>query len=208
MYRPKAENPAPNPKPNKTMKKIISFFLLAAVLLAWTAPNASAQHRASLTPDQANDLLKKSIGSWEIKSVIWQPWLNKFAFSGGSASFRYDDDGCVHERLAIEQPDGRYEETEGLLRYSETNKRFELVQIDKVGNTNLIMYGKWDPDFNMIAFSPAKGQKHISDKVIWQYFFFDDGSFKKVIRTPDGQGNSIIAAEFHCLQPNMAKRRN
>lgn len=189
------------------MKKIISFFLLATVLLAWTAPATSAQHRASLTADQANEILQKSLGSWEIKSVTWQPWLNKFAYSDGTASFRYDDDGCIHERLSLEQPDGSIEEAEGLIRYSDKNKRFEFVKIDKMGNSNLIMFGDWNPDFSMIAFKPAKGVKHLSDKVIWQYFFFDDGSFKKVIRTPDGQGNSIIAAEFHCQQPKVAERK-
>lgn len=190
------------------MKKKISFFLLAAVLLVWAAPYLSAQHRASLTSDQASAILQKAIGSWEIKSVTWQPWLNKFAYSGGTASFRYDNDGCVHERLALEQPDGSIEKAEGLLRYSEQNKRFEYVQVDEMGNSNLIMFGEWNPDFSMIAFKPAKGQKHVAASVIWQYFFFDDGSFKKVIRTPDGQGNSIIAAEFHCQQPKVAKRKN
>lgn len=186
------------------MKKAFSFFLLAAVLLAWTAPLTRAQQKGSLTADQANAIMQKTIGNWQIKSTLWQPWQNKFAYAGGTASFSYDDDGCVFESLEFEQPDGTVEEVQGRIRYSEVSRLFEFVQLDKKGNSTLVMIGEWNPDFNMIAFRPLKGQKHYASKTAWQYFFFDDGSFKKVIRTPDGRGNSIIAAEFHCQQPKVA----
>jgi len=189
------------------MKKIFSFFLLAAVLLAWTAPLASAQHSRRLTADEANALLQHTVGSWQVKSLAWQPWQSKFAYSKGKANFSSDDDGCVREKLELVQPDGSVEGTDGVIRYSELNKRFEYVQLDKMGNTTLIMFGEWNPNFSMITFTPAKvkGQYSLNSKMMWQYFFFDDGSFKKVIRTPDGQGNYIIAAEFHCQQPKVAK---
>lgn len=190
------------------MKKVISIFLLAAVLLAWTAPVTRAQHKDKFTAAQANAILQKAVGHWQIKSVLWQPWQNKFAYAGGNAIFSNGVDGSIVESLELEQPDGTVEKIEGRIRYSELSRLFEFVQVDKKGNSTLVMLGEWNPDFNMIAFRPIKGQKHHASKMVWQYFFFDDGSFKKVIRTPDGRGNSIIAAEFHCQQPKVANSEN
>lgn len=189
------------------MKKVISFFLLAAVLLAGAAPLTAAQNGSRLTPDEANNILEKTVGAWQVKSVAWQPWNSKFAFSEGSASYRYDNNGNVREHLSLVQPDGTVEEVEGLLRYSAQNKRFEFVQVDEAGGITLLMHGKWNPDFNMIVLTPAIAPRHVSSQVTWQYLFFDDGSFRKVVRTPDGKGNTMIAAEFHCQQPNVAKRK-
>ncbi|MCJ8167209.1 hypothetical protein MKJ04_20380 [Pontibacter sp. E15-1] len=186
------------------MKKLFSVFLLAAALLIGIAPVANAQTRGSLTADEANALLHHTLGAWQIDALTWQPWQHKFASVKGKASFSRVDEGGVREQLSVRQPDGSVEKMEGILRYSAQNKRFEYMQLDRKGNTTQILFGHWNPNFSMILFEPARGRKQAARQVLWQYFFFDDGSFKKVIRTPDGNGNHIIAAEFHCQQPKVA----
>ncbi|MCC9138176.1 hypothetical protein ACFSKU_00400 [Pontibacter silvestris] len=185
------------------MKKTV-LFLLAAVLLVLTAPTTQAQNKKMLTAEEAEELLQKTLGTWQVKALLWQPETKNFSEPRGRASFSSAPNGIVSEKFEIEQPDGRTERVEGTLRYSEIKKRFEFVQLDHKGNSTLLMYGKWNPNFSMITFRPAKGQKHIAGKALWQYFFFDDGSFKKVVRKPDTQGNYMIASEYHCLHINTA----
>lgn len=185
------------------MKKAM-YFLLAAVLLALAAPTTQAQKKKPLTPQEADKLLQKTLGSWQVKALVWQPETKQFTEPRGKASFSYAEDGTINESFEIVEPDGSISKIEGRIRYSELNKRFEFLQQDILGNSVLLMYGKWDPNFSMISFRPAKGQRRMAGRVLWQYFFFDDGSFKKVVRTPDAQGTYTIAYEYHCMPATTA----
>lgn len=185
------------------MKKTI-IFLLAAVLLAGAAPTTQAQKKQATTVAQANAILQKMQGDWRVKTLIWQPEQKSFFESDGIVSYSTDDNKAVREEFTVALPDSSTQHYKGMLRYAEDKQRFEFVQFDAEGKATVMMQGKWDPRFSMIYLKPVKGQMRADGKrklrLQLQYFFFDDGSFKKVAKTPDGRGHYLIASEYHCLQ--------
>jgi len=185
------------------MKKAV-IFLLAVILLAGAAPTTQAQKKSTITVAEANAILQKMQGDWQVKTLIWQPEQRSFFESDGMVSYSTDDNKAVREQFDIAQPDGSTKHYEGMLRYAEDKQRFEFVELDEEGKASVMMQGKWDPRFNMLYLKPVKGQMRADGKrklrQQLQYFFFDDGSLKKVTKTPDGKGNYLIAAEYHCKQ--------
>ncbi len=169
---------------------------------------AQAQKGSVLTAAEANQLFRKLYGNWRVKTLIWQPELNKFSETVGQVRYSTDENEALTEMFDIAQPDGSIKHQEGTLRYAEAQQRFEFVQHDTFGRPMIMMVGKWDPRFNMIEMKPVKGQKNLTGRgklrLQLQYFFFDDGSFKKVTKTPDGQGSYLIASEYHCRRQNTA----
>ncbi|MBF9254008.1 DUF1579 family protein [Pontibacter sp. 172403-2] len=185
------------------MKKAV-IFLLAVILLAGAAPTTQAQKNAKISVAEANAILQKMKGDWQVKTLIWQPDQKSFFESDGMVSYSTDDNKAVREQFDITQPDGSTKHYEGTLRYAEDKQRFEFVGLDDEGKASVMMQGKWDPRFSMLYFKPVKGQMRADGKKKLrqqlQYFFFDDGSLKKVTKIPDGKGNYLIAAEYHCKQ--------
>jgi len=183
------------------MKKTV-IFLLAVILLAGAAPTTQAQKKQAITVAYANSILQKMQGDWQVKTLIWQPEQKSFFESDGIVSYKSDDNQVVHENFDVALPDGSTKHYEGMLRYAEDKQQFEFVQFDEEGKASVMMQGKWDLRFNMLYFKPVKGQMRTDGKrklrQQLQYFFFDDGSLKKVTKTPDGKGNYLIASEYHC----------
>ncbi len=187
---------------------------MAAMLLAWAAPTgANAQKTSEFTVADANSLFKKMYGTHRVKTMIWQPEKQQFFEAAGSVRYSRNDNNTLREEFAIEQPDGTVLRYEGMLRYDVAKQQFESVQYDAAGNATIILQGKWDPNFAMIQLEPMKrqwklnGKKRKQDTGLYlQYFFFDDGTFKKVLRSPEDAGDTSIAYEYHCVQHNIATR--
>ena len=183
------------------MKKTV-IFLLAAVLLVWSAPIAKAQKAKRVSVEEANELLQKVAGNWQVDFSLWQPQTKEFLTSSGDASFSKQQQATyVREQFKITKPDGSIEEGEGFLSYSEKNKRFEFVQIDNTGKSTLLLTGEWYPENNTLLLTPESGLEKWGSRngtpMQLQYIFFEDGTFMKAIRTPDGKGNYTLFSQYH-----------
>ncbi|MFD2514453.1 hypothetical protein ACFSRY_11290 [Pontibacter locisalis] len=189
------------------MKKKITFHL-TAVLLIWMLPIfTQAQKGKSFTVADADRLFAKMYGTHEANTLIWLPQQQHFFEAIGKASYSLNKNNTLREIFEIKQPDGQVQQYEGMLRFCEDKAHFEFVQYDASGNALILMAGKWDPAFKMIQMEPIKRLWHLNGKkrdkyqeLQLQYFFFDDGSFKKVLRSSEGTGISSIVFEYHCLR--------
>ncbi|WP_242916516.1 hypothetical protein [Pontibacter liquoris] len=193
------------------MKKTV-IFLLAALLLAATMPvTTQAQKSKSFTLKNAMSLFNRMYGTRMVKTLIWQPEQQRFFETSGTVRYSLHQNKALREEFDIEQPDGSVKHVEGMLRYDTNKSRFEFVQYDTEGHATVMFAGKWDPDFAMIDLEPLKRQWQLNGKrrkqdqeLHLRYFFFPDGSFKKVVRTLEDTGDSAIAYEYHCLQQKIA----
>ncbi|RDV15294.1 DUF1579 domain-containing protein [Pontibacter diazotrophicus] len=189
------------------MKKLMTF-LLAAVLLIGAAPVTQAQGNKTLTSKEADQLLQRIVGNWQVNQ--YDSDRGKFIETKGTANFSRDSkDNYVHEQLELLQPDGSAMQGDGFLRYSEEQNRFELVQLDKNGKSIVLMVGKWLPKYNTLAFTPVKGEKQWSSKIDPSmhclYIFKHDGTFMKINRTIDKNGNLKATSQYHFSLPGVAK---
>ncbi len=188
------------------MKRAV-IFLMAAVLLAGIAPEAQAQKKQKFSAVDADKVFQKMQGSWQVKTLVWQARDKRFSEEKGTVNYTTDADKALSESFDIAMPDGTTAHYTGKLRYVTDKNRFELVGYNTTGKPALVMLGKWNPRFNMIAMHPVNGQKQEDGKkrlrTRLQYFFFDDGSFKKVSITPNGRGDYVIASEYHCKKQSI-----
>ncbi|MCC9136087.1 DUF1579 family protein [Pontibacter silvestris] len=190
------------------MKKII-VYLLTAVLLVGSGTTLEAQNKKDITTSEANKLLQKTIGNWRISSYEWQPETQKFVETTGNASFNKAYQGnYIKEQFEIKKTDGSIVTGEGFLRYSETSKRFEFVQLDDEGESIVLMVGEWRPEYNLLTLSSVKETESFaignSNVAHWQYFFLEDGSIKKIVRKPNAKGLYVITATNHYVPANTA----
>ncbi|MFD3000709.1 DUF1579 family protein [Pontibacter toksunensis] len=192
------------------MKKIISF-LFAAALLVGAAPVTQAQNNTPLTAKQAeaNQLLQRIVGNWQVSRYEKQHNSKELKLAKGNTKFTKGLEGdYVHELSKIKNTDGSSVEGESFIRYSETMKRYEHVQVDKNGKSIVVMVGKWSPKYNALTFRPLTGEGQWSSKVDPNmqcvYLFKDDGSFIRVTRTLDQQGNFTILSQDHYSNSSVA----
>lgn len=182
------------------MKKTV-FFLLATVLLAGTAFTAMAQKQKGLSVAEANAILQKTAGAWEIDFSLWQPQSKQFLKSTGNANFSKQKGCYVREEFKVTKPDGTIEEGEGFLSYSEANKRFEFVQIDNSGKSTMLLTGQYFPENKTLVLNPENGLEQWAQKngiaMQLQYVFFEDGTFMKSYRTSDAKGNYSLFSQYH-----------
>ena len=193
------------------MKKVISF-LLAAVLLIGAAPATQAQKSKSLTAKEADQVLQRIVGNWQVSHYVRQYDFERenLKETKGSAKFSKDLQGnYVHEQTELKLPDGSSLHGESFIRYSEAQKQFEFVQLDKTGKSMVMMVGKWLPKYNTLVFRPVTGDKQWSSKIDPNlhclYLFKDDGTFIRLTRTLDQYGNLAIISQDHYAYPEVAK---
>lgn len=190
------------------MKKVITF-LLAVVLLIGAAPETQAQKNKTLTTKEANELLQKIVGNWQVSHYETQ-FGDDFTETKGNAKFSKAYKGeYVHEQYDLEQADGSTVQGEGFLRFSEEQQRFEFVQVDKKGRSIVLMVGKWVPEYNALSFWPAKGERQWSSSINPNtqcvYLFKEDGTFMKIVRTFDKNKICRIVSQDHYAYPDVAK---
>lgn len=196
---------------NKPMKKAI-IFLLAVVLLAGASPATQAQRKKALTSTEANLLLQKLEGNWDISYYKKKDGSNQLTEKEGVGTNSRDrKKDYVHEQVQIAQADGNSMRSEGFLRYCEAKERFEFVQIDDSGKTILLLVGQWHPDYNTLSFKPVKGFEQwgsTTDRNLnlqCHYVFKEDGTFIKLMRIVDENGNYIITDQYHYKVADVAK---
>lgn len=192
------------------MKKIITI-LFAAALLVGASPVTQAQNNTPLTAKQAeaNQLLQRIVGNWQVSHYAKQQGSKELQLAKGSTKFSKGLKGdYVHEQSNIKNTDGSSVEGESFIRYSETMKRFEHVQVDKNGNSIVVMVGKWSPKYKTLAFTPLKGEGQWSSKIDpymqCLYLFKEDGTFIRVNRTVDKNGNFTIISQDHYSSAGVA----
>lgn len=198
------------------MKKVFSF-LLALVLLIGAASEIQAQKgkalvAKSLTAKEADQLLQRIMGNWQVSHFVnhYDFEKEKIIETKGTANFSRAFKGdYVHEKFELKQPDGSTLQGDGFLRYSEDQNQFEMVQLDKKGRSMVLMVGKWYPEYNTLLFRPAKGEGQWSEKIDPNmqclYLFSEDGTFMRLTRTFDQYGNSVVISQDHYNYPNVAK---
>lgn len=183
------------------MKKSLNI-LLAAMLLLLAIPTAKAQQQISNA--EAQNLLNRMLGQWQVNYSEWSPEQKNFQHTKGIASFRTAyKDNYVREEFEITDKDGEAIKGEGFVRYSNEFNRFELVQLDESGQSTLLLEGKWYPEYRLVSFTPVEDQLQAKSlRMRWDYIFFEDGTFKKVLRKANKKGEYRIASDFHYI-PNQ-----
>ncbi|QCR24699.1 DUF1579 family protein [Pontibacter sp. SGAir0037] len=192
------------------MKKTI-LFLLAAVLLVWAAPLAQAQSRKSLSADEANQLLQKITGAWNVELSTWSPKHRLMLKTKGDAKFNTPYLGSyVHEQFSYGMPDGNTLEGECFISYSTKQKRFEIAQVDNAGKNIILMTGEWFPEYRSIVFKPVEGLNHqayhTEPGMQFRYIFLEDGSFSKMIHKRNADGAYTLASLYHYESATAAKK--
>lgn len=195
------------------MKKVMTF-LLAAVLLIGAAPATQAQKSKVLTSKEAEEILQRIVGKWQVSHYVTEYDFekSKLVETKGTASFGKAFKGnYVHEQFELEQPDGSTLQGDGFIRYSEEQNQFELVQFDKKGKSIVQMVGKWYPGYNTLLFTHVKGEGQWSKKndpnMHCLYLFKEDGTFLRVNRTFDKNGNCLVISQDHYSYPDVADLR-
>lgn len=181
------------------MKKPL-IFILAAVLLVWSATAAQAQSPAHVSYADASFLLQKTVGNWLVTRSRWQPESRQMLTNPGRASFSASTtDVSVHEQYEFTETDGSMQQEAGFLRFSKTRSQFEFYRINSsTGKETLLYTGSWYPEFNTImltAVTPAKSKHAQPDQ--WRYVFQDNGTFTKLVYKSDRKGNMLLTGQYH-----------
>lgn len=192
------------------MKKVFTF-LLAAVLLVGAAHATQAQNpnAPSAKQTQANQILQRIVGNWQVNHYVRQADKEAQMEAQGIAKFSKSfQDDYVHEQFDLQKPDGSSMQGESYLRYSEAQDRYEYVQLDKKGKSIMMMVGKWSPKYNTLIFRPLKGEGQWSSKIDPNlqclYIFKGDGTFLRLTRTFDKHGNCIILNQDYYTNSSVA----
>ena len=181
------------------MKKSV-IFLLAAVLLAWSAPATQAQSPAHLSYSDASFLLQKTLGDWQVTKSNWNPEKQEMSKVSGKATYSPSTtDVSVQEQAEIMLKDGTSQTEEGTLRYTKSRHQFEYVKTDPATGKEMILFtGHWYPDFRtilMTASPTSKNKKAKPDQ--WRYVFQENGTFTKMVHQADTNGKMILIDQYH-----------
>lgn len=154
-----------------------------------------------LTPDQVNELFNKMLGSWDVKARAWSVKSNKYKDLTGSATFNKKvNDKYIHEIFTLDWF-GTKLYGEGYLKYSPIHQRFDLVQLDDFSSSPLKLIGTWDPVKQILSFRPVFNHSQWDEKeplnLRWDYYLYEDGSFKKEIWEPIKNGEYFLTSEYH-----------
>jgi hypothetical protein len=163
---------------------------------------SSAAYAQQLGKDEVAGLLSKQLGTWKISSHFYKPDGDTAFTTTGGASFNQAYKSIyLREQFDLLWKDKSTVHGEAFIRYSEKYKRFELVQVDDVGNSILVLNGTWDPEKKVLAFKPIEGYSQWGSSgtkyLLWDYTFFPDGSFKKEMRLPDEKNNMYLASDYY-----------
>lgn len=154
-----------------------------------------------LSASEADQLFSKMLGSWEVKARAWSVKSNKYRGLSGSASFdRKLNEKYVHETFTLDWF-GTILSGEGYLKYSPVHQRFDLVQLDDFSSSPLKLIGTWDAVKKILSFRPVFNHAQWDDKdplkLRWDYFMYEDGSFKKEIWEPGKNGEYMLTSDYH-----------
>lgn len=155
----------------------------------------------NISPALADSLLNRMVGTWEIKSKFRNPETNKTDTLQGKATWKKTlSNQYIQEHFELNLY-GDLLKGEGYLRYSPLYRRFEFIQMDEFSPGSLILVGSWDSNNRILSFRPISGYSQWGDKgelqLEWDYYFYDDGSFRKEMRLPDKKGKFVFASDYH-----------
>ncbi len=184
---------------------------MAAVLLIGAAPATQAQENNTLTTKEANQLLQRIVGNWQVNRYVSEPVSYALTeFRGNANCKKGANSEFVHETSHVRQQDGSTLTTEGFLRYAAAKNRFEFVELNKKGKEVVLMVGNWSPAYNTLVLRPVmkNGQwdKKTDPNMQCLYVFRNDGSFMKIVRTYDTGVNSYrVISQDHYASRDIAK---
>ncbi|TXK46814.1 hypothetical protein FVR03_10330 [Pontibacter qinzhouensis] len=189
------------------MKKSL-IFVLAAVLLAWTATAVKAQTPAQLTSSDAAFLLQKTVGNWLVVRSTWQPETKQMLNTPGKGIFSPSaTDVSVHEQYEFTGADGTIQKEEGYLKFSKKRNQFEFVKLnDATGKEVLLFTGSWYPEYKTLlltAVTPIKSSRAQAEQ--WRYVFQEDGTFSKIVHQADKKGNMQLTYQYQYTPTRTAE---
>jgi len=152
----------------------------------------------SLEPGKAKQLLLRMKGENAIESRVLNE-EGEYQQAQGEATFR-ERYGGVEESFSLEL-NGRTISGTAFIRYSGKYNRFELVQADEAAGSFLLLNGYLESASGKLVFKPVKrysqwGSTGTLD-LRWEYEFYDDGSFKKIMKIPAQDGSWKIQSDYH-----------
>lgn len=159
----------------------------------------SADSYSIINNDKANQILTSMVGNKNMKSKILGQ--NGYKHINGSANFIKKLGGI--EETAMITLNGKGVTARAYIKFSPIYERFELVQVDNAAGSFIHLYGYWDTESNTLKFKPIEDYSQWGStgslKLTWDYVFYNDGSFKKVIKLPNKAGKWIVQSEYHYL---------
>jgi hypothetical protein len=161
----------------------------------------SFSYSQNISPNTADSLLKCMIGHWEIKSRFWNPDKQQMDTCEGKASWeKVLNNQYIQEHFELNYF-GENLKGQGFMRYSPFYQRFEFIQMDEFSESSLLLIGYWDEKVKILSFRPVSGYSQWGDKealkLEWDYYFYEDGSFRKEMRFPDRNGKFVFASDYH-----------
>jgi hypothetical protein len=184
-------------------------YLVSLIFLLGTVSTAQAQDEiiprdtglVKLSQAEVTKLFENVNGKWEVKARAWSSKVNGYKELSGSAIFEKRlKDNYIHEDFSIDWF-GTLLHGEGFVRYSPLHQRFDFVQLDDFSSSPLKLIGTWDGAKKKLSFRPIFNHAQWDSKkpewFYWDYYFYDDGSFKKEIWEKNKQGEFKLTSDYH-----------
>lgn len=186
------------------MKHIVSLFILLGVsLFAYSQDEIIPRDTTliKLSKTEVTQLFEKVLGGWQVKTRVWSSKENKYKNISGTARLEKRlKDNYVHEDFSLDWF-GTLLHGEGFIRYSPLHQRFDFVQLDDFSSSPLKLIGTWDAEKKKLSFRPvfnhAQWDSRSPEWFYWDYYFYDDGSFKKEIWEKNKEGEFKLTSDYH-----------
>lgn len=182
-------------------------FLISVVLFLLSCNFLVAQKSST-----HKEVLNRLLGSKIIESRIWSEKEKRFIQLKGKANFSTVQNGqYVQEEFDLDFFGKKVKGT-AFIRFSEAYTRYELIQVDEVAVSSILLEGKWDSVKQQLLFTPIKNYPQWGSKstlqLQWNYKFNKDGSFTKEMLMPDANNQFTLQSDYTYKPANNRIAKN